>query len=312
MGRVFGKTLTSWHRQFTPTKEHLEFAWECERSVQQFASDLLDELRGISESSGTSYESLIATNLTPAFLFGCTLFAVRREDTANGNPLFARQMDWMKDDIDALHVIHAEPSDGHKSTGFSFGDCGRYGGQNEEGLTIGSAYVGMYTGKVKPGIRMNISTRYALDKFSTTEETVEYLKRIPHTEPVAFLVADGGGAIATVEASPDKTAAAFLEEGVEVVTNFFKLDEMKHLDKGWPDDNIVYRNYNKAREWFEENKGSITLEMAKEFCSDSKNGICVFSDESEEATIWSWVAEMNPNALELAPGPPCNTEYLRL
>ena len=109
MGAAFGRTLSKWHRRFIPNKEHLKFAWECEHAAQRFAPEILEEIRGVAEASGTDYESLISTNLAPAFLFGCTLFAVKGQDNVSGSPLFARQMDWVKDDVDSLLVIHAEP-----------------------------------------------------------------------------------------------------------------------------------------------------------------------------------------------------------
>ncbi|MHA2462212.1 MAG: C45 family autoproteolytic acyltransferase/hydrolase [Candidatus Thorarchaeota archaeon] len=302
MGITFGKTLTQWHRQFKPTKEHIEFAWECEKAVKQHAPGLLEELEGISEVTGVSYETLISTNLAPAFMFGCTLFAVKGEHTSGGNPIFGRQHDWIEEDIEALHVIYTEPDDGHKSIGFSYGDFGRYGGQNDVGLTIGSAYVPMYIGKARPGVRMNISTRWALDNLST------YLKRIPHTEPVAFLVADRKGTFARVETTPERTAATYQEGGIEIVTNFFMLEEMRDLDKGLPEDSHVYEYYRRVQRWFEDNKGSITTDHAKTVCSEHETGICHHSDNSTEMTIWSWVTEIG-QSLEIAQGSPCNNEY---
>lgn len=309
MGLQFGATLGDWHRNFVPSNELLSFARECEESAEQYAPDILDELRAVAHSTGVSYESLISANLAPAFAFGCTLFAVDGRHTLDGSPLYARQQDWSKSDIDSLHVIHAEPANRHSSVGFSFGDCGRYGGQNEEGLTIGSAYVSMYTGKIKPGIRMNISTRWALDNFASTEETVEYLLKIPHTEPVTFLIADHRGTIPRVETCPKKTSASYAEDGVCVVGNYFVHEDMKHLDKGWPQGDIHYRLLDTASRWIEDNSGEINPDGMKSLCSDSENGICVFSEDPEYATIWSWIARLNPPSIELAPGPPCITNY---
>ncbi|TFF95900.1 hypothetical protein EU546_02470 [Candidatus Thorarchaeota archaeon] len=287
MGRQFGETLSEWHRTFVPSKELLSFARECEKSAKQYASDILDELRGIAKSTGASYESLISTSLAPTFAFGCTLLAVDGRHTSHGSPLFARQQDWIKSDIDSLHVIHAEPADRYRTVGFSFGDCGRYGGQNEKGLTIGSAYVGMYTGKIRPGIRMSISSRWALDNFASTEETVEYLMRIPHTEPVAFLIADQQGAIARVETCPEKTSVSYADDGTCVVSNCFVHEDMRHLDKGWPEGNIVYRLIDATSKWIEEKSSGISFDGIKSLCSDNQNGICVFSEDSEDATRWS-------------------------
>lgn len=315
MGLQFGRNLKDWHRNFSPSEELLEFAWECERAAKRYAPGILEELQGVAESSGTRYEALIATNLAPAAIFGCTLFAVKGEYTASGSPIYARHMDWIKKDVEALHVIHAEPENGHKSVGFSFGDVGRYGGQNETGLTIGSAYAGMYTGKRKPGIRLNISTRWALDNFSTTEETVDYLLKIPHTEPLTFLVTDGEGTIARVETCPEKTAGKYLDDGIEVVSVFYTLDDMKHLDKDWPEDFLFYEYERRVRKWFEENKGNITVEKVKALCSDPQNGICEYygnPGDSDEITIWSWIAETNPSNVQISPGPPCNTKYKKL
>ena len=311
MGKTFGKTLSNWHRQFKPNDKLLEFARKCEDAVAKFAPDILDELRGIAEVSGAKYESLISTMLSPFFLFGCTVFAIKGEYTANGNPIFARQMDWLMEDVDSLCAIYTEPNDAHKSIGFSFGDCGRYGGQNEDGLTIGSASLARYTGKVKPGVRMNISTRWILDKLSTTEETVDYLTRIPHTEAMAFLVADKSGTIARVEAASEKTEARYLEEGIDVVTNIFVLDGMKHLDSGLPKDSHTYAYCDRLQEWFEANNGNITLEDVKAICSDPEKGVCQTSKQYE-VTIWSWVASIDPPSIEIAPGPPCNTQYKAL
>ena len=316
MGLQFGKSLSEWHREFSPSDNLLKFAWSCEAAAQKHAPGILEELRGVSESSGASYEALISTNLAPAVFFGCTVFAVKGEETANGSPVFARQQDWIKSDIDALHVIHAEPENGQRSIGFSFGDNGRYGGQNEEGLTIASAYVGTYTGQYpKPGIRMNISSRWALDNFTTTEETVNYLLKIPHTEPVNFLVADGTGTIARVETCPEKTAARYLEEGLEVVSVFYTIEEMKPLDRPWPEDFLFYEYERRVKRWFKENRGKITVEKVKALCRDPENGICEYygnPGDKDEITIWSWIAETSPARIQISPGPPCNTDYKKL
>ncbi|MFW9920917.1 MAG: C45 family autoproteolytic acyltransferase/hydrolase [Candidatus Thorarchaeota archaeon] len=309
MGRTFGKTLSQFHREFSPKVEHLEFGEKCETAVKKYAPDLLDEIKGIAEATKKEYESLVVSMLSPWFIFGCTLFAVKGEFTQNGNPVFARHMDWLKQDIDALHVIHTEPEDGYKSVGFSFGDCGRYGGQNEHGLTIASAAIAGYNGRIKPGVRMNVSTRWALDKLTNTEEAVKYLTRIPHTEAMAFLINDRSGTIARVEAAPEKTDFEFIDEGIGIATNVFVMDSMKDLDQGLPKDNHVYKYIDRLESWFDANQGRINLDDVISICSDEKEGICQADEAFMEVTIWSWIAETNPCSMQLAPGPPCKTDY---
>jgi predicted choloylglycine hydrolase len=317
MGLQFGKTLKHWHRQFTPTEKTLEFARGCEAAAKKHAPTILEELRGVAESSGTEYESLISTNLAPGAMFqgGCTIIAISGKHTVSGSPVFARHMDWLKKDIEALHVIYSDPENGFKSTGFSFGDIGRYGGQNEVGVTVGTAYVGMYQDQPQPGVRLNISSRWILDNCATTEEAVKYLEKIPHTEPVNFLLLDAAGTIARVETCPKKITTKYVEEGMDVATVFYVLDEMKSLDGKWPEDLIFYKFEKRVKNWFREHQGSITMDLVKELCRDPEKGICEYygtPDDTDEITIWSWIAETNPAQVEISPGPPCNTEYRKL
>ncbi|MFW9847732.1 MAG: C45 family autoproteolytic acyltransferase/hydrolase [Candidatus Thorarchaeota archaeon] len=311
MGEMFGKTLSPWLREFKPKEINLDFAVKCVDAIEQYAPDLLEELQGIAKGSGQSYEALQCAMMTPVYIFGCTLFAVSGEHTAGGSPIYARQHDWIMEDLVDLHAIHSNPESGHKSVGFSFGDFGRYGGMNEKGLTIASAYCTMYTGKIRPGVRMNISTRWALDKFSSTEEAAEYLAMIPHTEPVSFLVLDGSGTIARIEATPEKSQAEFIDEGFGSAINVFVMDDMKHLDKGLPERHHTNVYKRRLGDWFEENKGKITLEDVRRICSDPKQGICQ-TNEEYSVTIWSWIAETNPTSMRIAPGPPCDVDYKQM
>ncbi|MFW9870603.1 MAG: C45 family autoproteolytic acyltransferase/hydrolase [Candidatus Thorarchaeota archaeon] len=308
MGEMFAKTLSQYHRQFKPKESNLEFAAKCVDAIEQYAPDLLIELQGIAKGSGQSYEALQCSMLTPAFLFGCTLLAVSGEYTASGSPIYARQQDWIREDIAALHTIHSNPQGSYKSVGFSYGDFGRYGGMNEVGLTIGSASCAMYTGKIRPGLRMNISTRWALDKLSTTEEAVEYLAEVPHTEAVTFLVLDKSGSIARIEVTPEKTCAEYLEEGFGVAGNVFVMKEMLHLDKGLPESDPTHVYIERLGNWFEERKGTITVEDVRTICSSPEQGICQ-TNPDYMVTIWSWIAETNPTSMRIAPGPPCEVDY---
>jgi predicted choloylglycine hydrolase len=317
IGLQFGRTLKEWHRQFKPSERTLEFARGCEGAAKKHAPEILEELRGVAESSGTAYDSLISTNLAPGAMFqgGCTVIAIDGRHTVSRRPIFARHMDWMKKDVEALHVIYSEPEDGFQSTGFSFGDIGRYGGQNEAGLTVGTAYVGMYADSPQPGIRLNISSRWILDNCAKTEEAVKYLEGIPHTEPVNFLLIDAAGTIARVETCPKKVSTKYAEDGMDIATVFYTLDEMKPLDRKWPDDLIFYKYEERVRSWFRDHRGDITVDLVKKLCSSPEKGICEYygaPGDDDEITIWSWIAEANPSQVEISPGPPCNTAYQKL
>ena len=44
MGLQFGKSLSEWHREFSPSDGLLKFAWSCEAAAQKHAPGILEEL----------------------------------------------------------------------------------------------------------------------------------------------------------------------------------------------------------------------------------------------------------------------------
>ena len=122
---------------------------------------------------------------------------------------------------------------------------------------------------------------------------------------------DKDGTTARVEATPEKTATSIIEDGFAFATNVFVMDETKHLDNGLPETDPSHRYEKLLNKWFKDNKGDITLDSVKDICRDTETGICQ-SDEKYSVTIWSWVTETNPASIEIAPGPPCETEYIPL
>ncbi|MFW9843071.1 MAG: C45 family autoproteolytic acyltransferase/hydrolase [Candidatus Thorarchaeota archaeon] len=309
IGYAFGKSRRGIDTFSTPSDERMEFALKCEEELKDHAPDLHDELRGFSDGIGLDHDIVVATVLAPDMLFECNLFFVRGECTTNGHPIFVRHMDWTEESLKRLVMLESNPNGRHTSLGFNFADMGCFDGINEVGLAIGTASVPFFTGKKNGvGLLENFSTRWSLDNFSKVEEVVDYLKNIPHTQAIIFLVADSTGTSARVECSPMKVEAEIVNKDLNIVNNFFMLDDMKEHD-GMPKDDRAYAYHNRIKEWFSQTGKRITSDDIKRICRSHDSGICEHLYDPLGGTIYSWFSELDTDEIHLAIGYPCSNEY---
>jgi isopenicillin-N N-acyltransferase-like protein len=77
----------------------------------------VDELLGMAEGAGVSYEDLTVVNAMEAVttdalhLTKCTSIAVNGQRTSDGHVLIAHNEDWVPEDEDGVYVVHATPDD---------------------------------------------------------------------------------------------------------------------------------------------------------------------------------------------------------
>ncbi|MFW9788658.1 MAG: C45 family autoproteolytic acyltransferase/hydrolase [Candidatus Thorarchaeota archaeon] len=311
IGKAFGKSRRADRLLYhTPDNERLEYAYACEDVVRTHAPDLLDELRGFSDGIGLEYQQILPTHILPVVSTGCNLFFVKGESTCTRLPIFVRHMDWIEDDLKFLNLLETKPVGKHSVLGFNLADLGCFDGLNETGLAVGTASIPFYIGKNGVGIRENLATRWSLDNFSTVEETAEYLKSIPHVQPIVYLIADKTGVSARVECTPIRVDAEISESNLRIVCNFFMLGSMKELDS-MPKDDRAWTYYRRIMEWFTQSNNDVKLDDIKRICRSHNTGICEHLDNPPGGTIYSWFSELGTGIIHLAVGYPCKNDYQR-
>ncbi len=315
LGRAFGeivaeRRLNEWWRE--PSREALEFVKACEGAVAEHAPGYLDELRALAEATDADYDVVLANMLVVAFAekASCNVVAVSGKQTANGRTLFARNHDWIDEDMEHVRCYRTSPANGIRHMAFGFADPGRYDGLNEAGLAIGGSSIPFYTGKRKPGLRMNVVTRWVLDTCPDVMSAVDFMKRIPHMEGIAYLLADKSGLIARVEAAPEGVEVAISGDGALYTVNLFQAPSMESLNRV-PEDDVSHAYRRRIDAWIEEHKGRIDSPSTMAFCSDHDQGICDHGAHMgvPGGTIYSWVGELGEGELHLAHGRPCENEY---
>ena len=317
MGYEYGKL--SRMNLFLPDADvkDLKYASKCKEHVTEHVPNILEEVQGIADGADIKFELLITYLLyipsSIKWFFhsnpqGCTIFAVSGDETADGFPIYARNYDWEYGKQDQLALFKIHPKGKLQSIGFADHMSGRYGGVNEAGLAAGITIMPYYNRKLQPGVPVWIATRWIIDTFKTTREAVAFLETIPHCEGYQFVLADKKGDIAKVEVTPEQVNTV-PANGVCVATNHFQSEKMSQYSFKITDEiaGTTFTRLQKVNDWFEANKGKITIDSVKRVLSGHESGVC---DHQEwGGTIWSWIALLGTGNVEICAGPPCTHEY---
>jgi predicted choloylglycine hydrolase len=313
------KTVPSiWSDSFRETANQIrtEFADKCEEIVHQYMPEFLDELKGVSDALGADYN---AVKIWPLCSYArlqqsCSVVAVSGEHTAQGKPLFIRNYDYLDTDGKDFTAFWTKPKNGLASVGFSDSMSVRYCGFNEKGLAVASSISG-YGGSTQPGINFSLVTRWVLDHYSTTDEAVEFFKKVPHFHGWNFLLCDARSNIVRVETCPEKVVAIGFDEGIGISTNHYLSEEMKKLeDKNWRSEGSTVKRYDNILNWFQNRSESVTTDYACKLARSrvDEGGICDRFAGVEGGTLWSWIHTIGEKDVLISDGPPNNCAYQQI
>lgn len=293
-------------------EEVLEKSMEYNEQVRLIAPEYLEELQVISDTLDIDYRRLVALEVSGLrFHSSCLAMTISGEHTSDGLPVLARTQEWMEDDADSLRVIHSQPDGKLKSVGtnFAWTLASRYGGMNEAGVAISSASATF--DDPKPGIIINVATRWILDNCRTTEEAVDFLEGMPKVWGETYIILDRNNTIAKVESHRKRTVTTYPSSGFAYNTLLYDTPEMRQLlssERMERAGEIQSTRKDFIDEWFSENKGKITNEAIKDVLKDHEHGICYHGLEGMEI-CWSYILEPTGQNVSLCQGRPCKNEY---
>jgi len=293
------------------SKDQIDFAYECQKSVKKHCPKLLEELQGITDGGDFDYEKLISSELATGLKSNCTVLAISSKHTKNGHTLFARSMDWFQDALKTTSVFITKPEQRLASLGFSETFLGRLGGVNETGLAIGEASTSWEN--LQPGIINGIAIRWVLDTCRTVDEAVSFLQKIPHMMGNNYLIADKEDNLALVEAHPTKTIIRAEQKGFLAAANHYSSQEFDKITPAKPKHSTDRTDY--LNSWFSSRTNPIDLEDLKAIQRTHDVEICPHVQETYEGklrdltTCWAWIAPLGENRVYLCEGSPCKNEY---
>ena len=287
-----------------------------EEKVGQYAPGLLDEFRGISDSMGIDYLTPITLEASPyRFNIGnCITIAISGEHTQSGQPILARNHEWLEQDSKNMRLCRTRPEGKLASLGFTFHWplVSRYGGINEAGLALSASSADFtLTG---PGIMINIAIRWVLDTCETTEEAVDFLVKMPKVWGETYIIIDQHNTIAKVEAHGQKTIVTYSDTGFEFNSLLYDSPEMQpYMTNDRLDDlgDLVDGRRKYLHQWFVKNKGMINDELLIETLSSHDEKFCNHDRHGLEI-CWSYLLKITENKALVCQGPPCENEFVEV
>ena len=336
LGHQYGAALAA--VGFSPqplTPEKRSFVRASRPAVKTHTPDLLCELDGLAAAGGWEPAPIAAIPIALGYEAGCSVVAVSGEHTVDGSPRFGRNYDCFTSFADFAELFRTDPADGLASVGCSDHWTGRQDGVNEVGLAVGHTFVP--NDGPQPGIMFGLATRWVLDNCRTVSEAVAFLERIPHARNTTFVMADANGAVAIVEASPERVRTRAPDDGIAVATNHFLSAEMRAYEPEDADRTNSERRYEALTDWFETRDGPVDTAGLQRELADPEHGVCACGTENGSAsvesdpeasdsnesndgesdpnesdpveTLWSWTAALEEPSTQLAAGRPDETPY---
>ena len=185
---------------------------------QWMSADMIDELEGMSDTSGVSYEDLLVLNM---FNDGgndqraCTCFAAAGSGTPDGQALSSKNRDL--NNIQVLLVV--EPLEGYKYFGMmSAGALGIAQGINEKGVAIGHTWMPVPEYD-ETGFSPFMVNQFVMENCADVPESVAYIDDITKREGATFIVSDADVA-AFVETIPTMYSAVYgVDSAIEMIVD---------------------------------------------------------------------------------------------
>jgi hypothetical protein len=246
---------------------------------QLMSVDMVEELEGMSETSGVPYEDLLVLNVYNdggSEQRACTNFAAAGSGVANGQALSSKNRDL--NNIQVFLIV--EPLNGYKFFGMmSAGALGIAQGINEMGLAIGHTWMPVPEYD-ETGYAPFIVNQMVMEGCADVAEAIAFIDAVPKREGATFGISDVSVA-AFVESIPTMYAAVYgndiavqlVGDGVAVHTNHYVLEPFftAVIEDGfgymWTPS---YARYDRGLELLAENP-VVDVDLIQAFCRDLEN-----------------------------------------
>lgn len=211
---------------------------------------MLARLRGIAEGAGTSLgalcllnslEALLSTvqgRTEPVPLVACSAVAIRGSRSSTGEPMIARNFDYLPLVQPYYTMRESRPRGGFRSLDFLVApQAGTLDGVNEKGLCITFNYA-FASDPGQPGPLISMAIADALSACGTVAEAIEHIRGQPRWGAGMLMLADASGDVACLELTNTRAGVRRPAAGEDhlVFTNVCHCAETREVQV--PDDHV--------------------------------------------------------------------------
>jgi isopenicillin-N N-acyltransferase-like protein len=335
IGRQIGEAASTQIRQsilnatnlLASAYDQLELTWAGaqihSRKYMPFAQErypqYVDELLGMAEGAGVSYEDLMVVNAMEAVttdalhLTKCTTIAVNGQRTSDGHVLIAHNEDWVPEDEGGVYVVHASPDDEPPFLAMTYGGLLANIGFNA--LGIAQCCDSVYPDDARIGIPRLVVSRAVLGA-RTPADAMRHMLAPHRAAGYNHQLVHESGEMYNVEVSARRFATLYGQDGMLVHTNHYLAPTMREIESH-PEDLISsrVRYFRALRLVKREQKHSIkTLQAIQKDHVNHPNSICNHALEQDypldrEKTVNALVIDLTARQMHIAWGNPCENPF---
>ncbi len=290
-------------------------------AIASFAPHLLEEIRGIAEGAQCETREIVAINARTELMYGvthrpeCTSIAIGA--AADGHTRVAQNWDWHPSLVGTLVLWAVKRGDGPDV--LTLTEAGIVGkiGVNSVGLAMCINLLRSDSDSGGPAAPMHIILRRVLEECHNVDEAVALIGNTPRCTSCNHMLADRGGTIADVEATPAGQWVHRPTAGMLTHTNHCTHPALAIQDR-------YVREYPETRERDSRmqtlaKSRPITENDLRAMLADhatSPYSICLHNDSDwsfieQGESIASIIIDVTAGTLDVADGPPCEHEYQR-
>lgn len=315
-------------------KTYANLDWETakERSklyiehINNYDTDLMDEMRGVADGAGVELEDILALNARSEVIMmpdsaikkpldgGCTSMAITPEATKNQDTLLAQNWDWKQEQIDSVLVLKIKQNDKPDITMVTEGGIIGKVGFNSSGIGVCLNALGTI-GNPK-GLPLHIVLRGILNSRKLSD-CVQAINSIPNACAANYLLASSCGEAIDVEKTPTDYDVLYPSNGVLAHSNNFITERFRAVDTTKYMAFDTFLRYGIANKMLNQNIGQIDEDIIKDILRNHKDhpdSICRHNDPLDAAghemcTVFSIIMNMTKGKIYLLKGNPCEGEY---
>jgi len=304
-----------------PREEALAWGRRYLPYLEKFCPHLLEELRGLAEGAGISFDEALFVQVRTELTYpatggeGCTAFALTPERSATGEVIAGQNWDTPSEFEDLLMLLHLVPAEGPEALMYCVPGVIGYMGFNSEGIAqFANQLVAGAWGEGNP----HYFLKRRMMESSTFDQCVALARDYRFSSSANIVLASAEGKVANLEVLPGKVAVLTGEQGVVTHTNHCQHPPFQAEDKLAPSFEVdTFKRLDRIRELMpvDGNGGKFSVDDMKKILSDHENGpksICRHQggNPKNSKTTLSLIIEPSRGCMHVALGNPCENEYI--
>jgi isopenicillin-N N-acyltransferase-like protein len=286
-------------------------------SIKDYFAPAIEEMEGIAEGSGLTFEDILALNCRSEMMFntteGCTAMGITSDATSNGKPYIAQNWDWIEPARDVSLVVeirqHPYP------TILSIVEAGMVGGKGLNSAGLGVCLNALSCTGLGVGVPLHLLYRGILNSWKLSD-AIESVALPAKAGTGNFLIGSDSDQVIFIEYVPDNFDVVYAEDGWLAHTNHYLSPILAPRDRMKMICYDTFTRLGRARRLLKKESGKIDVALLHQILSDHVNfpdSICSHPDPHDEeimrnCTVYGVIMDLREKTMYISNQAMCQGE----